>query len=192
MEDEKLSKHPLDIFKSQLKNNEGGDHFVHTGNLVRGEVPYKGMLREKRIDLFYILFLLAKYAKYSVCCSNVIKKGHDGELDEIISDKIYETIMEHDAYFSKFDKIIIHYDNGQDTLKGLLISSFRNKYKNVSFVKTLQGDSAFMQIADLFSYFELLKHKIKLNNLTKSEVAFFGPARKIRKNYLEQLKDKFI
>ena len=186
------NEHALNIFKNQLKNNDGGDHFVHTGNLVRCEKPYEGMLREKRQELFYSLFLFAKFAKYKVCCVNVVKKGKDNVLDTFIGDAIYEMVIEHQKYFSSFDRIILHYDNGQGILSDIIFTTFGLRCQNVVFTKTLQEDSPYMQVADLFSYFELIKYKIDANNLSKSEIAFFGNTRKIRKNYFEQLKNKFI
>ena len=33
----------------------GGNHFIHCGNLIRGEEPYEGVLRESRQALFYAL-----------------------------------------------------------------------------------------------------------------------------------------
>ena len=190
--DDKSNNYALNVFRKHLSNNEGGDHFVHTGNLVRAEKPYIGMLREKRQDLFYSLFLLAKYAKYKVCCANVVKKNRYNKLTEYINDIIYKTVIEYSDYFSRFNRIVLHYDNGQCLLGGIILSAFRSLYKNVFFAKTMQQDSPFMQIADLYSYFELIKYKIILNNLSKSEIAFFGTARKIRKNYIEQLKSHFL
>ena len=77
-------------------------------------------------------------------------------------------------------------------LKKAIISSFFGLCDNTVYVKTSQGDSPYMQIADLFSYFELIKHKIQMNDLTKSELSFFGYPRKIKKNFINQLKNKFF
>ena len=192
VEDECRNRHAIETFNNQILIYDGGDHFVHTGNLVRAEKPYREMLRESRQKLFYSLFLLSKFAKYKVCCANVLKKGKDDRLVDYISNSIYDMIIRHDGYFTKFSKIILHYDNGQSLLGGIIISTFKMRYSNVIFKKTLQQDSKYMQIADLFSYFELIKHKIAFNNLTKSEVAFFGTSRKIRNNYLKQLEDKYL
>ena len=49
-----------------------------------------------------------------------------------------------------------------------------------------------MQVADLFSYFELVKYKIQRACLSKYEISFFGMPRKIKKDYMKQLEDKFL
>ena len=95
-------------------------------------------------------------------------------------------------YLSKYDKIVVHYDNGQDFLKGVLLTAFRVISKSVVFVKTLQQENAFMQVADLFSYLELIKYKIGKACLGKYEISFFGESRKIKKDYLKQLAGKII
>ena len=192
LDDKEINEKQVSIFESKLSKIVGGDHFVHTGNLVRGEKPYEETLLRERQDLFYILFLLAKYANYRVICSIAEKKTIKDEILEGITDSVLLTIMQLKDYLSKYDKVVVHYDNGQDFLKGVLLTAFRTISKNVVFVKTLQQENAFMQVADLFSYLELIKYKISKACLGKYEIAFFGESRKIKKDYLKQLAGKFI
>ena len=177
---------------SKLSNIVGGDHFVHVGNLIRGEKPYEETLLKERQDLFYILFLLAKYSKFKVACSIAEKKEINNEIYEGITDSVIATVNGLGNYLSKFDKVIVHYDNGQDFLKGALLTAFRMFSKNVVIVKTLQQENVYMQVADLFSYFELIKYKIRKACLSKYEIKFFGETRKIKKDYLKQLEEKYI
>lgn len=191
-DDNEINEKQIAIFESKLSNIISGDHFVHVGNLVRGEKPYEETLLRERQDLFYILFLLAKYSKYKVTCSVAEKKIIANEIYEGITDSVITSIKQLENYLNKYDKVIVHYDNGQDFLKGVLLSSFMMVSKNVTIVKTLQQENAFMQVADLFSYFELIKYKICKAGLSKYEVSFFGESRKIKKDYLKQLVDKFL
>lgn len=190
--DKEMNGKQVAIFESKLSNIVSGDHFVHVGNLVRGEKPYEDTLLRERQDLFYILFLLAKYSKYRVVCSVAEKKEINNGIYEGITDSVIATVKGLENYLSKFDKVIVHYDNGQDFLKGALLTAFRMLSKNVVIVKTLQQESAFMQVADLFSYFELIKYKIQKAGLSKYEIKFFGEARKIKKDYLKQLEEKYM
>ena len=183
---------PVSIFESKLANIVGGDHFVHTGNLVRGEKPYEEMKLRERQDLFYILFLLSKHSKYRVMCSIAEKKNFNDEIYEGITDSVIETIRGMESYLANYDKVIVHYDNGQSFLKGVLLSSFRALSKNITIIKTSQQENPFMQVADLFSYFELIKYKIQKACLGKYEISFFGMSKKIKKDYLKQLEDKFL
>ena len=190
--DKKTNDKQMAIFHSKLSNIVGGDHFVHVGNLVRGEKPYEETLLSERQDLFYILFLLAKYSKFKVVCSIAEKKEINNEIYEGITDSVIATVKGLESYLSSYEKVIVHYDNGQDFLKGALLVAFRIISKNVAMVKTLQQENAFMQVADLFSYFELIKYKIQKAGLSKYEIDFFGESRKIKKDYLKQLEKKRI
>ena len=183
---------PLCLFESKLSNIVGGEHFVHTGSLVRKEKPYEEMSTRERQDLFYILFLLAKHANYKVACSLMEKKKAGEEIYENISDSIFDAVNRMKNYLSEYDEILIHYDNGQDLLKGVLLVSFRTINKNVKFVKTLQQGEPFMQVADLYSYFELLSYKVSNGLLGKNEELFFGMGKKIKADYLKQLEDKYL
>ena len=190
--DKEINDKQVSIFESKLSNIVGGDHFVHVGNLVRGEKPYKDTLLRVRQDLFYILFLLAKYSKFKVARSIAEKKEINNEIYEGITDSVIETVKELECYLSKYDTIVVHYDNGQSFLKGTILTAFRMLSKNVVIVKTLQQENAFMQVADMFSYFELIKYKIQKAGLSKYEVDFFGESRKIKKDYLKQLNEKYL
>lgn len=193
VEETSENDYPLKTFFLQLSRMEGGDHFVHVGNLVRNEKPYQGMDPKKRQDLFYVLFLLAKYAKYRFCCA-VVEKSHrtvrEYGLDSALFDAISEQIEEHIDYFAAFDSVILHYDGGQQMLRGVLIAAFRAKGIPAIMEKTFQTDDPFMQIADLLGELELLRYKAKSGTLTKSERAFFGQWGKIKKDYIKQLKNK--
>ena len=148
-------------------------------------------IRERQ-DLFYILFLLAKHANYKVTCSLVEKKKVREELYESISDSILDSIDLMKNFISEFDEVLVHYDNGQDLLKGVLLASFRTINKKVKFVKTLQQEEPFMQVADLYSYFELLSYKVDNGLIGKNEELFFGMNKKIKSDYLKQLKTKYL
>lgn len=186
---------PLKAFSHKLEKMEGGDHFVHVGNLVRNEKPYQGMNPRKRQDLFYVLFLLAKYAKYRFCCA-IVEKSHrtvrEYGLDSALFDAISKQIEIHREYFSSFDSVVLHYDGGQQMLRGVLIGAFRAKGIPAVMEKTVQSDDPFMQIADLLGELELLTYKAKAGTLTKSERAFFGEWGKIKKDYVKQLRSKHL
>ena len=98
---------PISIFESKLSNIVGGDHFVHTGNLVRGEKPYEEMKLRERQDLFYILFLLSKHSKYKVLCSVAEKKNFNDEIYEGITDSVIETIKSMDSHLTNYEKVML-------------------------------------------------------------------------------------
>ena len=183
---------PISVYGNKLERIVGNDHFIHTGNLVRKEKPYKDMKLRERQDLFYILFLLAKHSKIKVLCSVAEKKNAGLIVQNVIEDSISLAIKRLDKYIPYYDKVIIHYDDGQLFLKQILVSRFGAMSKKILVDRTLQKECPFMQVADLFSYFELLKYKISKSGLKRYEEAFFGTIKKIKKDYLSQLDEKYL
>lgn len=182
---------PITKYKNNLENLVGGEHFVHVGNLIRGEKPYENMLREERWKLFYALYLFASFAKYNVLSPSIIKSESD-EVYTSIAKSLIDMIDEHILYFKKFDSIILHYDFGQGSLAGIITTVFLTKLNNCRIIKTTQNQTPFLQLADLFAYFELLKYKVIRGYLTKSETKFFGGLKNLKVNYLKNFNDKYL
>ena len=190
--DIEINNKQINLFQTKISKIVGGDHFVHVGNLVRYEKPYKETRFKERQDLFYILFLLAKYSKYKVASSIIEKKQIKNTIYSEIFNSINKTVLRLKENFESYKNVIVHYDDGQPFLKEALVKAFGNISNKTSFIKTLQQENSFMQVADLFSYFALLKFKIEKACLSKHEIHFFGNSKKIRKDYLKQLEDKII
>lgn len=183
---------PINKFNSNLNSLMGGDHFVHVGNLVRGEKPYIGMLREERWKLFYALLLFAYFAKYKIVVPTTIKNETVEEIVSSIAKTLLNAIDESSNYFNKYDEIILHYDYGQGALTGIIATAFLSRFPNCHIIKTPQSQNPFMQLADLYAYFELLKYKISKSYLTKSESRFFGGIRNLKDNFINKLEDKYL
>ena len=183
---------PIEKFNNNLNNLIGGDHFVHVGNLIRGEIPYKEMLREERWKLFYSLHLFAHFAKYKVVTISIIKDECGKETIMSITKALSNAVDELFDYLKKYDEIVLHYDNGQGTLTGIIAGTFLSKIHNCTILKTLQSQNSYMQLADLYAYFELLKYKISNSYLTKSESKFFGGIRNLKNNFIDVLNNKYL
>ena len=50
----------IQSFQQKLSGHNGGDHFIHTGNLVRKEHPYKELTIQERQSLFGCMFFFEK------------------------------------------------------------------------------------------------------------------------------------
>lgn len=183
---------PIHKFEKNLSNLIGGNHFVHVGNLVRGEKPYEEMLREERWKLFYALHLFAYYAKYRIIVSSVIKKETMEEIVTSITNALFNVIDDYYDYLNNYEEIILHYDYGQRVLTEIITTIFLSKFSNCKMYKTAQSQSPFMQLADLFAYFEMLKYKVSRGYLTKSESKFFCGIRNLRDNHINKYAGKYI
>ena len=183
---------PINKFNNNLNKLIGGDHFVHVGNLVRGEKPYKEMNREERWKLFYALFLFAHHSKFNVAVTSAIKGDSIENVTSSVAASLLKCVDELQNDISRYDQIILHYDYGQSILTGLITATFLSKISSCKVMKTSQNGAPFMQVADLFAYFELLNYKISKSFLSKSETKFFGGIRNLKKNYLTQFSSKYL
>ena len=76
-------------------------------------------------------------------------------------------------YWDSYDKIIIHYDNGQIELTKILVAVFHMLPVRVEFCKEKPVDNRLFQVADLICTIELLAEKAENNAFSRSEIEFF-------------------
>ena len=193
VENVKLNDFAVDCLKNKLSSLKGGDSFVHTGSLVRNEEPYKDLLREDREKLFGALFFFARKTNFLFFNAVLDKKVHQEKpLGERVGDVIADAIRERKKYFDKFDVVRLHYDGGQDFLRGIFTATVKYVFNKGSYVSTSQKETPFMQLADMVGFMELLWFKANNGTLTKSDEKFFGKKQKIYKDYLKFLLSKKI
>ena len=149
-------------------------------------------MREERWKLFYGLYLFAYYSRYRVVVPTVVKNQSTEEIIASIAKVLLNTIDDLNCYFKEYDDIILHYDYGQGALAGIITTAFLSKLPQCRIIKTKQSQNPFMQLADLFSYLELLEYKISKSYLTKSEFRFFVGIKNLKNNYISRLKGKFL
>ena len=178
-------------FNDYLNELFGGNHFVHVGNLVRAEKPYELLKREDRWKIFYVLYLFAMYAKYKLFTVSIVKTDSKEDTLLQLAKSIVLEIETHFKYLRSY-KLVLHYDFGQTPLAGIIYSVFVAKFSDCEIIKTFQQETPFMQLADFYSYFELLKYKINKGYLSNSERKFFGDIRTLKKKYLKTIAKKYI
>lgn len=180
-------------FKRRLSKMEGGEYFVHTGNLVRNEEPYKGMLREDRQKLFWALAFYAFKIPASFAVIYCRKESADRLLLlSRISRRLSSWIEEHLEFLKEFDEIEVSYDYGQSEIAPMVTDVFRDFDLSIMFVKREQSESTLLQVADLLCECALLQFKFDEGNFTHSEQAFFGLRGKIKKDLLSPIKKKLL
>ena len=109
------------------------------------------------------------------------------ELTVALSKQLSAFIREEYSFFMQFDRIIVYYDNGQVELNKLLASVFSIMLPQTEFRKVLPADYRLFQVADFICTLELIHLKDERHILSKSEEAFFGSMRDMRKNYIKPM-----
>ena len=126
-------------------------------------------------------------------CINISKKIYNTELkiNGAISKELSFFINDNYSYFSKFEKIIVYYDNGQAQLTNILLSVFTAIFADKIEFRNITPCYKLFQVADLICTLSLLKYKIE-NNIpfSKSETSFFQSPKWFKKNYLKNISKK--
>ena len=107
-----------------------------------------------------------------------------------LSKQISQFIRNHYEEFLSFDDVKIYYDNGQVEVSKILSSVFNSMLPNPVFRKVMPSEYKLFQAADLLCTMSLIRLKLENNLFSKSEMAFFGNIRDLKKNYLKPLSKK--
>ncbi len=183
-----------------LQHLEGGlrdmgfdvKHCFHAGPIIRREEDYQNLSITERRRLLNRILTFAKNCDISYITFSIEKKHISDavSLAVALSKQLSAFIREEYTFFSDFDKIIIYYDNGQVELNRIIASVFTALLPQIEFRKVIPTDYRLFQVADLFCTMELVKLKEAHHIMSKSEEAFFGSMRDMKKNYIKQIDKK--
>jgi hypothetical protein len=167
-------------------------HAIHTGPLIRREVPYLNMRVEERKRVFNRLFNFTRNADITTTAIVVEKKEIDKRIDlnAHLSRQVSAFFKSNLEYFIEYDKIIVYYDNGQTELNNILVSVFNSLFENVEFRNVAPVDYKLFQAADLVCSLQLLSLKMRNKQLSKSDLSFFKSERELKRSYLSLLELK--
>lgn len=182
----------LDHLEQELSYLSLTDHCIHTGPIIRKEENYTLMTIQERRRIFNKMVAFIRQIDIRYKCFSIEKKHmrdiieSTGKLSKLIS----SFIRDHYSEFLDFHDVKIYYDNGQVEVNKILSSVFHAMLPAVEFRKVTPSQYKLFQAADLFCTIHLLQLKLNSNQLSKSECAFFGNIRDLRKNYLKPLSKK--
>lgn len=184
----------LETLSRRLREVDFGDHTVHSGAAIRGEAEYRGMPVEARKAVFSRMHAFVRQAPILHHAVALRRRENSGrlQLEGNISRELGEFLHARSAYFRAFDEVIVYYDNGQAELTRILNAVMNAYFLKVEFRRMLPADYRLFQAADLICTLELLRAKEADSALTRSDLYFFGSARKLRKDYLKSLDTKRI
>ncbi len=96
----------------------------------------------------------------------------------------------HHDFFSRYDKFIVYYDNGQSELSYVLNAVFSICFPDVEFRKAEPQNYRLLQLADFICSMELLQIKRDEKRLSKSEEQFFYKSQELKKTFLHSIAKK--
>ncbi len=168
-------------------------HAIHAGPLIRREQVYCNETRERRQELFKILYQFTRRMPIQYICPKINKSecedtelAYISKLSKVISDELKRNY----DYLNMYNLKIVYYDYGQAELTKIITSVFNALFSNVEFRRVQPADYKLFQVADLICTMELTNDKAEHNALSKSELEFFHSARDFRKNLYKYLAKK--
>lgn len=125
--------------------------------------------------------------KYKTCIVEKKQAKDSMSLTIALSKQLSRFLNDNLLFFQNFDRVVIYYDNGQVELNRILASVFAVILPHAEFKRVLPAQYRLFQVADLLCTMELISIKAEHCILSKSETAFFGNIRDLKKNYLKPL-----
>lgn len=162
-----------------MKNSLGLDYdgMIHLAYLVAKRGDYSHFNLERRKSIFWAIFYFSSKVKVKIRTVVIDKKyiNKKMQLNVALAREISNFINENKEYINSFDKVVIYYDNGQETLATILDTLFAS-YPNVE--RRIEFDhkkKRLFQVSDMLTVIDKLDYKRK-NNIpfTKSEKYFFN------------------
>lgn len=150
---------------------------IHLAYLVAKRGDYSHFDLEKRKSIFWAIFYFSNRVKVKIRTVIIDKKyiNKKMQLNMALARKIGQFINDNKAYFDTFDKIVIYYDNGQETLATILDTLFATNPKVERRIEFDHTKKRLFQVSDMLTVIDKLDYKRKNNiSFTKAEKYFFN------------------
>ena len=150
---------------------------IHLAYLVAKRGDYSHFDLEKRKSIFWAIFYFSNRVKVKIKTIIIDKKyiNKKMQLNIALAREIGKLITENKNYFNSFDKIVIYYDNGQETLATILDTLFATNPNVERRTEFDHAEKRLFQVSDMLTVIDKLDYKRK-NNIafTKAEKYFFS------------------
>lgn len=166
---------------------------IHMADLIMKRGNYQKYDINKRKSILNAIYQFSRKipVKYQTIIIDKRYADNSRVLRQQLSSAINKMLKEHEYYFKKFDKIVMYYDNGQETL-GIILDSIFLRFDDFEHrVNFDHKEKRLFQVSDMLTYIDKYdykyKHKMKF---TKGE-KFFFTVDEIRKILKEINKKRF-
>ena len=170
-----------DISKELLRLNRkleqiGYTDMIHMADLIMHRGDYKNFDIKTRKSIFNSIYQFSRRIAIRYRTIIIDKKYTNNSriLRQQLAFEINKMIKENENYFNKFDKIVMYYDNGQETL-GVILDSIFSQFESFEHkVEFDHKEKRLFQVSDMLTFIDKYdykyKHKMKF---TKGEKVFF-------------------
>ena len=155
----------------------GYTDMIHMADLIMRREDYKNFDIAMRKSIFNSIYQFSRKipVKYKTI---IIDKRYTNDartLRQRLSAEINKMIKEHEMYFNRFDKIVMYYDNGQETLGTILDSIFFRFEGSEHRINFNHKEKRLFQVSDMLTFIDKYDYKYK-NKIpfTRGEKYFFS------------------
>lgn len=163
-------------YLNEKLNKLNYDGMIHLAYLIAKRGDYSHFSLEKRQSIFWSIFYFSIRTKVKVRTIIVDKRyiNKKPQLNMNLARKIGDFVRENSDYINSFDKVVIYYDNGQETLGTLLDAVFSTNSKVERKIDFNHKVKRLFQVSDMLTVIDKLDYKRK-NKIpfTKAEKYFF-------------------
>lgn len=153
------------------------DGMIHLAYLVAKRGDYSHFDFERRKSIFWAILYFSNRVKVKIRTIIIDKKyiNRKMQLNMALAREIGQFIKDNLEYIDSFDKVVIYYDNGQETLATILDTLFATNPKIERRVEFDHRQKRLFQVSDMLTVIDKLDYKRK-NNIpfTKAEKYFFN------------------
>ena len=171
----------------------GYTEMIHMASLIMGRAEYSSFNIKLRKSIFNSIYQFSRRIKVRYKTIIVDKRFTDNNtsLRQKLSIEINKMVNENETYFKKFDKIVLYYDNGQETLGTILDSIF---YRFEGFEHRINFDhkeKRLFQVSDMLAYIDKYDYKYKNKMKISQAEKYFFSVEDIRRILKELNKKRF-
>lgn len=168
-------KNDISILNQRL-DSIGYTDMIHMADLIMHRGDYSNFNIKTRKSIFNAIYQFSRKIPVKYKTIIVDKKYTDisGVLKKQIFIEIEKMIDEYFKYFKRFDKIVLYYDNGQETL-GYVLDLLFSRFDGFEHRKDFNHkEKRLFQVSDMLTYIDKYDYKYK-NKIpfAKGEKYFF-------------------
>lgn len=175
---------------------EAGMNYIHLSSLLRRETPIEKSFNPDETRRLFLAF--ANFVKYSDINIAIIvldkrKVKNQNEFERFFIDRFNDIFINNHSLFSKYNKVKIFYDRGQNWVNNIIRKSMNSCFKEVvDKGKIQQKDYRLLQVCDFLCTTELVKIKKENGKSSKTESLVFNKNKFFRDRILKPIRKRRI
>ena len=169
-------KKDLEYLNHRLKK-ANYDGMIHLADLVARRGDYTNFNLEQRKNIFWSIFHFSRRVPVKIHTIIVDKryKNSKTQLNKELATSINNFFNSINDYMNKFEKIVIYYDNGQETLGAIIDTLLINKNNIEHRINFNHKEKRLFQVSDMLTFVDKIVYKHNNNmKMTKAETYFFN------------------